>query len=30
MRDDWLRTLMNAFDRIVREHAVFREAFGVL
>jgi len=30
MRDDWLRTLMNAFDKIVREHAVFREAFGVL
>jgi hypothetical protein len=30
MRDDWLRTLMNAFDRIVREHAVFREAFGIL
>jgi hypothetical protein len=30
MRDDWLRKLMNAFDRIVREHAVFREAFGVL
>jgi hypothetical protein len=30
MRDDWLRTLMNAFDRIVREHAVFREVFGVL
>ena len=30
MRDDWLRTLMTAFDRIVREHAVFREAFGIL
>lgn len=30
MRDDWLRTLMNAFDKIVREHAVFREAFGFL
>jgi hypothetical protein len=30
MREDWLRTLMNAFDRIVREHAVFREAFGIL
>ncbi len=30
MRDDWLRTLMNAFDRVVREHAVFREAFGIL
>ena len=30
MRDEWLHTLMNAFDRIVREHAVCREAFGVL
>jgi hypothetical protein len=30
MRDDWLQTLMSAFDKIVREHAVFREAFGVL
>ena len=30
MRDDWLDTLMTAFDRTVREHAVFREAFGVL
>ncbi len=30
MREDWLRPLMTAFDRIVREHAVFREVFGVL
>ena len=30
MRDDWLRRLMTAFDGIVREHAVFREVFGVL
>jgi hypothetical protein len=30
MRDDWLHRLMTAFDRIVREHAVSREAFGVL
>jgi hypothetical protein len=30
MRDDRLRTLMTAFDKIVREHAVFREAFGIL
>jgi hypothetical protein len=30
MRDDWLRTLMTAFDKIVREHAVFRQAFGIL
>ncbi len=30
MRDDWLNTLMTAFDGVVREHAVFREVFGVL
>ncbi|MGH7434312.1 MAG: IS4 family transposase [Polyangiaceae bacterium] len=30
MRDDWLNTLMTAFDRIVREHAVFRDVFGIL
>ena len=30
MREDWLRSLMDAFDRIVRQHAIFREAFGVL
>jgi hypothetical protein len=30
MRDDWLRTLMDAFDKIVREHAVFRGTFGIL
>jgi hypothetical protein len=30
MREEWLTTLMTAFDRIVREHAVFREVFGVL
>jgi hypothetical protein len=30
MRDDWLNTLMTAFDRIVREHRVFRDVFGVL
>ena len=30
MRDDWLRSLMKAFDRIVREHAVFRDIFGVI
>lgn len=30
MRDDWLHTLMTAFDRVVREHGVFRHAFGVL
>jgi hypothetical protein len=30
MRDDWLNTLMSSFDTIVREHAVFREVFGVL
>jgi hypothetical protein len=30
MREDWLRPLMAAFDRIVREQAVFREIFGVI
>lgn len=30
MRDEWLDTLMNSFDGIIREHAVFRDAFGVL
>jgi len=30
MREEWLRPLMAAFDRIVREHALFRETFGVL
>jgi hypothetical protein len=30
MREDWLRRLMEAFDGIVRQHAVFREAFGIL
>ena len=30
MRDDWLRTLMTAFDCIVPKHAVFREAFRIL
>ncbi|WP_437650999.1 IS4 family transposase [Sorangium sp. So ce362] len=30
LREDWLRPLMTAFDRIVREHAVFREIFGII
>ena len=30
MREDWLRPLMNAFERIVREHAIFREIFGII
>jgi Transposase DDE domain len=30
MRDDWLADLMREFDRIVRQHAVFREIFGVI
>ncbi|WP_437577458.1 hypothetical protein [Sorangium sp. So ce887] len=30
LREDWLRPLMIAFDRIVREHAVFRDIFGVI
>jgi hypothetical protein len=30
MREEWLRPLMGAFDRIVQEHAVFHETFGVI
>jgi hypothetical protein len=30
MREDWLGRLMAAFDRIVREHAVFHEIFGII
>ena len=30
MRDDWLQRLMTAFDRIVREHAIFRDIFGII
>jgi hypothetical protein len=30
MREEWLRPLMSAFDRIVREQAIFREIFGVI
>jgi Transposase DDE domain len=30
MRDDWLRNLMDAFDRIVSEHAVFREIYALI
>jgi hypothetical protein len=30
MREDWLVPLITAFDRIVREHAVFREIFGII
>jgi hypothetical protein len=30
MREDWLRPLMTAFDRIVREQAIFREIFGII
>jgi len=30
MRDDWLADLMREFDRITRQHAVFREIFGVI
>lgn len=30
MRDDWLLTLMTAFDEVVREHEVFETAFGTL
>jgi len=30
MRDEWLRPLMEAFGRIVREQAVCREIFGII
>jgi hypothetical protein len=30
MRDDWFERLITAFDNIVREHAVFIQAFGIL
>jgi hypothetical protein len=30
MREEWLRRLMDAFDRIVREQRFFREVFGVI
>jgi hypothetical protein len=30
MREEWLRPLMTAFNRIVREQAIFREIFGVI
>ena len=30
MREDWLVPLMTAFDRIVHEHSVFREVFGLI
>jgi hypothetical protein len=30
MREDWLARLMMAFDRIVREHTVLREIFGII
>lgn len=30
MRDDWLLTLMTAFDQVVREHELFETAFGTL
>jgi hypothetical protein len=30
MREEWLRPLMNAYDRIVREHAFFADIFGVI
>jgi len=29
MREEWLRPLMEAFDRILREQPVCREVFGV-
>ena len=30
MRDDWFERLITAFDRIVREHEVLVQAFGIL
>lgn len=30
MRDDWLRNLMNAFDEIISEHAVFGEVYALI
>jgi hypothetical protein len=30
MRDEWARPLIHAYDRIVREHAFFREIFGLI
>lgn len=30
MREEWLRPLMDAFDRIVREQRFFQEVFGVI
>lgn len=30
MRDDWLRDLLDAFDRIVQQHRVFVEVFAVI
>jgi DDE family transposase len=30
MRDEWLRPLILAYDRIVREHAFFRDIFGII
>jgi hypothetical protein len=30
MRDDWLRPLLTAFNRLVSEQAVLTEIFGVI
>jgi hypothetical protein len=30
MRQDWLKSLMEAFDKIVAEHAVFREIYALI
>jgi hypothetical protein len=30
MRREWLAPLLTAFDRIIREHAVFTEIFGAI
>jgi hypothetical protein len=30
MRDDWLKNLMEAFDKLVSEHAVFRQIYALI
>jgi hypothetical protein len=29
-RDEWIQSLMQGFDKIVSEHAVFNEVFGLI
>ena len=30
MRDDWFERLITAFDKIVRDHEVFAQTFGII